>query len=708
MILMTPLAALNPNSANSQCWQILHTRDVTSALSSPGGILRKPIVSTHHGFEGKRLGLQMIRAIKSLSDWPFRLKLIVGPTLALTALALLAWFGMVGLSEQLRIVGHVADSQAATRMLTQASQGIQEINGRLYRVLSQQAAHTEGLNAAADLEALKARVDAVTQVLISYRDLYAGPNKAAAVNDLITDVKKYEGALDWVGQMLDLDFSSAVSFLAPFDANYESLKSRLAQLATETAERAAADVAQASDAAARGRQLFIGLTAGVMLIVVTVSLVIGEATVRSIKRIASATLDLAEGKTDVAVESLQRRDELGAIVRSLDVFKSNQRRLGVMQAEQSRAEQSATEERTIAAVAQAEAQRKAQAVVTALAAGLSKLAEGDLTGRLLEAFGDEYEQLRTDFNAAADSLERAMCTISDATGALHASADEIAAASDDMSRRSENQAASLEETAAALAQITNAVKNSASSAQEAANRVTETRVGAEASREVVEQAVVAMQRIKEFSSQISNIVGLIDSIAFQTSLLALNAGIEAARAGDAGRGFAVVAMEVRGLAQRSSAAAKEITDLISSSSQAVGCGVNLVTQTGEGLVGIVSQVGAIDALVRQISASAGEQATGLSAVSQATTQMDQVVQQNAAMVHEATAAAHALKSEVGKLNGQVGQFKIKGQGLPTAARAQTAQRRVSTDQRPTVGASANRPRKTALAVVSKVESWEEF
>lgn len=594
-------------------------------------------------------------------------------------------------------------------MLTQASQGIQEINGRLYRVLSQQAAHTSGLNAAADLEALKLRVDAVSQILMGYRNEYAGPGKAAMINGLIADVQKYKGALDFEGQMLDVDFSSAVSFLGPFDTNYESLKTRLSQLETDTAQSAAVQVAQASKAAAEGRRLFIGLTVAVFLLVMTVSLLIAEATVRSIKRIASATLDLAQGKTNVAVERLQRRDELGAIVRSLDVFKNNQERLGVAQAEQVRAEQNASKERAVAAASQAEAERKSQAVVTGLASGLSKLAAGDLTGRLLEAFSEEYEQLRIDFNAAAESLEEAMCMISLSTGTLYASADGIAAASSDMSRRSETQAATLEETAAALMQITVAVKNSASGAREAASLVTETRAGAEVSREVVDQAVVAMQRIESFASQIGNIVGIIESLAFQTNLLALNAGVEAARAGDAGRGFAVVAQEVRSLAQRSSEAAKEIKGLISSSSEAVSGGVSLVGRTGEGFLGIINRVTAIDTLVKQISASAGEQAAGISAVSDATTQMDQALQQNASMVHEAAASAHALKGEVGKLNAQVGRFKVNNRGSQLAVPGRTApQRPTLASQRASVRASPIAPRKGSLAVVGHSEELEEF
>jgi methyl-accepting chemotaxis protein len=189
-----------------------------------------------------------------------------------------------------------------------------------------------------------------------------------------------------------------------------------------------------------------------------------------------------------------------------------------------------------------------------------------------------------------------------------------------------------------------------------------TRDAAESSGLIVQQAVEAMGKIKDSSQRITNIIGVIDEIAFQTNLLALNAGVEAARAGDAGRGFAVVASEVRALAQRSAEAAKEIKTLISASTVQVESGVGLVDRTGIALRGIIEKIASMDALVREISTSSKEQATGLAEINTAVTQMDQVVQQNAAMVEESTAAAHALKAETQDLSAMVGRFAIGGEG----------------------------------------------
>jgi methyl-accepting chemotaxis protein len=307
-------------------------------------------------------------------------------------------------------------------------------------------------------------------------------------------------------------------------------------------------------------------------------------------------------------------------------------------------------------------------VVNSVGAGLAELAAGNLTFRMSDDVPPEYRKLRDDFNAAMDQLERAMTEIGGNTAGISSGSDEIAQASDDLSRRTEQQAASLEETAAALDQITATVKKTASGARQASDVVTAAKGEAQHSGEVVAEAVQAMGQIETSSQQISQIIGVIDEIAFQTNLLALNAGVEAARAGDAGRGFAVVAQEVRALAQRSADAAKEIKALISTSSQQVGQGVSLVGETGKALQSIVSKVAEIDALVSEIAASAMEQSTGLAEVNTAVNQMDQVVQQNAAMVEQSTAAAHSLKAETEELDRLISRFKVstsQAVGRPT-------------------------------------------
>ena len=295
----------------------------------------------------------------------------------------------------------------------------------------------------------------------------------------------------------------------------------------------------------------------------------------------------------------------------------------------------------------------------AVASGLERLAEGDLVSRLDQKFAGNYEKLRGDFNVAVEKLQDTMRSIAATTQGVHSGATEINQASDDLSRRTEQQAASLEETAAALDEITATVRRTAEGAKEARDVAGAAKDEAERSGAVVKDTVAAMASIEGSSRQISNIIGVIDEIAFQTNLLALNAGVEAARAGDAGRGFAVVATEVRALAQRSADAAKEIKALISASGKQVDSGVKLVGETGLALGRIVDQINRLSTLVTEIAGSTQEQSTGLSEVNSAVNQMDKVTQQNAAMVEQATAASHGLSSEAEALARLVGQFQIE-------------------------------------------------
>jgi methyl-accepting chemotaxis protein len=364
-------------------------------------------------------------------------------------------------------------------------------------------------------------------------------------------------------------------------------------------------------------------------------------------------------------------------------------------------------ERTRSEAQRRQAAEEQSGVVAVLADSLRRLSEGDLTCAIEAEFSGDYRQLKTDFNQAVNSLCEAMNAISSATGGLRGGSDEIASASDDLSRRTEQQAASLEETAAALDEITATVKRSAEGAKQASGAASGARADAQKSGEVVREAVSAMGEIEDSSKQITQIIGVIDEIAFQTNLLALNAGVEAARAGDAGKGFAVVASEVRALAQRSAEAAKEIKTLIATSSAQVERGVKLVGETGEALVGIVSKVAEIDGLISEIALSSQEQATGLNQVNTAVNQMDQVTQQNAAMVEEATAAASNLKSESVELAKLVARFQT-GQAAIQVARADrhAPARNPVAQQRAKIAASLGGGR--AAAGGGGGGGWEEF
>jgi len=356
------------------------------------------------------------------------------------------------------------------------------------------------------------------------------------------------------------------------------------------------------------------------------------------------------------------------------------------------------------------AEKHIHLVVDALGSSLSKLAEGNLEATVDVDVAPEFAQLKEDFNSAVSQLKSTIAFVKKGASSIKLGTDEISQASDDLSRRTENQAASLEETAAAVKEITDTVNKTARGATHARETVSVAKSDAEKSGEVVRKAIEAMNGIENSSKQISQIIGVIDEIAFQTNLLALNAGVEAARAGDAGRGFAVVASEVRALAQRSAEAAKEIKGLISASTAQVAQGVQLVGETGQALTRIVTQVAEINNIVTSIAASANEQAHGLEQVNTAVNEMDQVTQQNAAMVEQATAATQTLAQQTEELARLVSRFKTGDDTVVEMSPRREVPKSASRAARPAskLKVAANGGAYHHTATAASDAGWEEF
>jgi len=639
-----------------------------------------------------------------LADLSLVVKMAFAPAFALVMLALVAGGAMWSQQQQSKTIEQIVQKDTAVSLdLARISKRITAVHGELYLLLTHQAA-TPGVDSTAKLQELMGEVDAIKVQLRTIKGALPAAERPR-FDAVLKDLADYRGGIEVVGSMLGIDFATAAGFVEPFEAHYARMTGALDGATTQIQAQAHAHAqASAAQAALIGRFGIAGALL-TLLAVAGISVVNILGVKRAIQSIAGATEALAAGDNAQDLEGMARGDELGAIVASLSVFRDTQQRLTVMRDEQAGMQRREEATRQAVEAERAEVQAQQNAVVAALADGLSRLSQGDLTHRLNQAFSAEYEVLRADFNAAVEKLQQAMGVISTNAAQIGSGADEIAVASDDLSRRTEQQAASLAETATALDEITARVKASAESATHARAVVNTAKSGANMGGDVVRKAVTAMGEIEKSAQQISQIIGVIDEIAFQTNLLALNAGVEAARAGDAGRGFAVVASEVRALAQRSAEAAKEIKALISASTAQVGSGVDLVGKTGDSLTAIVSQIGEIDALITGIAASAKEQASGLNEVNLAVNQMDQVTQQNAAMVEQSTAAIHGLKGDATELQRLISGFKT---GASIAA---PRPRAAAPGARPVAAPPhrmTERLRQAYGGAAAKTQEWTEF
>ncbi|WP_213014964.1 MULTISPECIES: methyl-accepting chemotaxis protein [unclassified Rhizobium] len=478
------------------------------------------------------------------------------------------------------------------------------------------------------------------------------------------------------------------------------------------AKRNAANEASISSA----KTMIWGSIVGAIVIALMAGLAIGSGISRPLLAMTAAMKRLANGETQVEIPGVGRKDEIGVMAETVQVFKDNAIAKINMEREAQANRSMSDKQRQEQEAQKAQEAAEIQLAVDELAKGLGQLSDGNVAYRITAPFAAHLDRLRGDFNNSLAKLNEALVSVGKNARGIDAGANEIRSAADDLSKRTEQQAASVEQTAAALEEITTTVKDSSNRAEEVGHLVSKAREGAEKSGNVVRQAVTAMNEIERSSGEITNIISVIDEIAFQTNLLALNAGVEAARAGDAGKGFAVVAQEVRELAQRSAKAAKEIKALITTSGEHVRSGVNLVGETGRALEVIVGEVQEINRHITAIVESSREQSVGLQEINTAVNTMDQGTQQNAAMVEQSTAASHSLAKEAASLNQLISRFNLASSDSNswTAPTQGAPVRAASTASRPAPSPARALGRKIAGAfgggasAAAAHSNWEEF
>lgn len=377
----------------------------------------------------------------------------------------------------------------------------------------------------------------------------------------------------------------------------------------------------------------------------------------AIRQVFNAT---AEDQYDIDVPHLDMKNEVGSMAHAALDLQIKVRERIELAAAQKKKDTELQEERDKAAQMKGQEVIEQARFVEQIKALFERLAYGDLTVRC-DDLGSKYVEVADNFNKAMNSLDAAMQNVDMKGAEIGSSKDQISRAAGELAQRTEMQAASLEEASAAIEELAVTVRQTADGASEAADRVTSVNNETKRSDEIVEHAISAMGDIKKSSDEISQIISVIDEIAFQTNLLALNAGVEAARAGESGKGFAVVAQEVRDLAQRSAEAAKEIKGKISNSSQQVDEGVKLVGETGEALKRIGEQINSASDIVSRIAASAKEQDTTLGSIASTVSDLDAQTQQNAGMAEETNASADELSRETGALLDLIAKFHTSAQ-----------------------------------------------
>ena len=540
-------------------------------------------------------------------------------------------------------------------------------------------------------------IEAIGKKTDNLADRFASSDLKTTAKNVDSGIDKYEAAFKDAAEAI-LGADNLVMTVMPVKAK------DFARLAADTGESqhaalgATREEMEATITSASSLETWIAVAAAV--IGLFFAWLIARSVTGPVIRMTATMTSLAGGNHDVHVPALANKDEIGEMAKAVEVFKQNaiekvrmdEAERQRLEAERKAAEAQRAREQVIGqeiaqlidAVSKGDLGSRidlagkdgfyrsmseginrltdtVQGAISDIARVVGALAEGDLNQRITKDYQGAFDGLKNNINATSTRLAEIVGQIGDATEAISQAAAEVSSGSADLAERTEQQASSLEETAASMEELGATVRTSAENAQRANTQATDARRAGEQGGSVAGAAIDAMKSIADSSRKITDIIGVIDEIAFQTNLLALNAAVEAARAGDAGKGFAVVAQEVRVLAQRSAQASKEIKTLILDSDNQVQNGVEMVKKAGDSLAGIVGGVQQVATLISEMASASAEQASALDEINAAVAAMDEMTQKNAALVEETTAAAQSMSGQATDLRSLVSFFKIDSQ-----------------------------------------------